>query len=312
MTPPARFPAYSPGYRFSARLQGPRLALGGAGLGGAWGKVDPAESVETLLYALENGVTVFDTAPAYAASEQYLGQALRRWKGPPPFVSTKAGKLRSEAAWIDKHDFSPAALRRSVLNSLETLGLEALDLLFLHEPHVVAADRVDEVVETLLRLREEGLTRRLGLGGNPDEKWLDRLPAGHFEVVMGFNRLDACNLDALRHEWPSVKTAGAAFYAASPLHMGLLGDRFADNLRRPPPWVSERDVENARRVHAIAGAHGLALSSLAHRFLFSVAEADRVVLGAANLAQLQASLADWESGPLPEDLFHAVCGAIHP
>jgi aryl-alcohol dehydrogenase-like predicted oxidoreductase len=266
--------------------------------------------VETVLYALENGVSILDTAPAYSDSEQYVGQALRQWKGPRPSISTKAGKLKSEAAWINKHDFSPAALRQSVLNSLETLGVDQLDLLFLHEPHVVAADKVEEVIQTLLSIREEGLALRLGLGGNLDGKWLDRLPEGHFEVVMGFNRLNACNLDALRHELPQIRKAGVAFYAASPLHMGLLGNRYNDSLRNPPPWVNERDVENARRVNEIAKQQNSALSTLAHRFAFSMAEADRVVLGAANLSQLKASLADWEQGPLPETIFNSICQTI--
>lgn len=49
-----------------------RLVLGTAGLAGLWGKIDEDESVKTILYALEQGITHFDAAPAYADAERIL------------------------------------------------------------------------------------------------------------------------------------------------------------------------------------------------------------------------------------------------
>ena len=60
-----------------------RLVLGTAGLGGAWSPIDPAESVATILRALESGITRLDTAPAYAQAEVLVGEALRQWNEPP-------------------------------------------------------------------------------------------------------------------------------------------------------------------------------------------------------------------------------------
>ena len=283
-----------------------RLVLGTAGLGGAWGKVDPATSVRALLYALEHGVTRLDTAPAYVDAELYVGQALRAWSGNRPFVSTKVGKLRSEAAWISRHDFSPASLRQSVEQSLRTLGVEAVDMLFLHEPTEIAAEQADEVIDTLLRLREQGLTSALGLGGNLNAEWLRRIEAGNFAVAMGFNRLNAISSEALMQEIPLVRQMNTAFHAASPLHMGLLGERLGAFAQQLPPWISAEKLRRAQRLKALADGRGMALPTLAHRFLFSVAEADRVVLGASDLSQVQASLHDWQEGGLPPELFQEI------
>jgi aryl-alcohol dehydrogenase-like predicted oxidoreductase len=87
--------------------KGSRLVYGTSGLGGVWGVVDPGESVDCLLYAFENGITTVDTSPSYSNSETYVGQALRRWTGTSPFISTKVGRLprvahgrwRSRATW---------------------------------------------------------------------------------------------------------------------------------------------------------------------------------------------------------------------
>jgi aryl-alcohol dehydrogenase-like predicted oxidoreductase len=69
------------------------VAFGLAGIGGAWGPVDPGLARETLRQAMELGVTVFDVAPSYGAAESLLGAALAGWPGPRPVISTKVGRL---------------------------------------------------------------------------------------------------------------------------------------------------------------------------------------------------------------------------
>ncbi len=71
-----------------------RLVYGTSGIGGVWGPVTESESIEALLYALDHGISVFDTAPSYSNSELYVGKALRQWKGARPFVSSKIGRLK--------------------------------------------------------------------------------------------------------------------------------------------------------------------------------------------------------------------------
>ena len=110
-----------------------RLALGTAGLGGIWGPVDEGESIATILYGLEQGIDVLDTAPCYQQAECYVGKALRQWRGKRPIVSTKVGRF------ADSHDYSPAAIRQSVKRSLDIVGLDCIDLLFVHEPEFVPA-----------------------------------------------------------------------------------------------------------------------------------------------------------------------------
>jgi aryl-alcohol dehydrogenase-like predicted oxidoreductase len=99
-----------------------RCILGTVGIGGVWGKVDPQESVDTILAALEAGIGAIDTAPAYGDAESYVGKALRLWQGKRPQISTKVGRLKSYAADKGSYDYSNEGMQKSVEQSLEHTG----------------------------------------------------------------------------------------------------------------------------------------------------------------------------------------------
>jgi len=188
-------PSYQPDIEHQPDLfgKGSRIVYGAAGLGGVWGKVDQEESIECLLYAFENNISSLDTSPSYHRSEEYVGKALRRWRGQPPFISTKVGRLPAEKADECYVDYSVESLKRSLMTSLERLGVDQLDLLFLHEPHLVPLKDIDEILDTLQSFKEEGYTRMLGVGGNPTDEFRPYATQEHFRVVSGFLKMDACN-----------------------------------------------------------------------------------------------------------------------
>jgi len=305
---PSRLAAFTPADALDRLgLRADRLAFGLAGIGGAWGAVDQGVARETLRQAIEAGLGVFDVAPAYGTAEKLLGEALAGWRGPRPVVSTKVGRMPGPSGHIGVFDYASAAMRDSLRRSLDTLGLPAVDLLFLHEPEMVPVEQRARVVEVLRQMQADGLTRRLGLGGGDGPGWDGFIESGCFDVVMLFRRLDACILDGMTADVPRVKAAELAIYGASPLHMGLLGSRHEEFIHERPEWVWAQPLQRAIRLRALAERHGLPLSTLGHRFMFSMAEIDRTVIGARNPAELTAALADFSAGPLPAALFEEVC-----
>jgi len=286
-----------------------RVAFGLAGIGGAWGPVDPGLARETLALAFELGLSAFDAAPAYGTAEVLLGEALRKWRGPRPVVSTKVGRLAGHDGLDGNYEYSTQGMRDSLARSLDTLGLPAVDLLFLHEPEEVPRAERPRVAAVLRQMQADGFARRLGLGGGDGPGWDGYLEDGGFDVAMLFRRLDACIFDGLVDEWPRLRRAGVATYGASPLHMGLLGSRHEEFLRAPPPWVWPAPVARARRLRVLAERCGLSLPVLGHRFCFSLEELDRVVIGARSPAELRDAWAAWQAGPLPQNLFDEVCAA---
>lgn len=305
-------PTYIDNYQTSAAFQnGGRLVYGTSGLGGVWGEVIKRDSIDALLYAFEQGILVLDTAPSYANAQLYTGLALKEWKGARPFISTKVGRLRAEDAHTTITDYTPEGMKRSFYDSLETLGVSKVDLLFLHEPQLVPLDQVVSILDTLKGFRAAGLTDLIGVGGNPTPAFMPFVTEEHFDVVSGFLHLDACNLTALEHQIPQFQQENIAYYAASALHFSLLGNRFpTSSTQTPDQWISRSDQAAAKAVKKIAEESGMALPTLAQRYLFSIAEADRVVMGARTPRQIQATVADWKAGKLPESLFDKVTAAI--
>ncbi|QVY66260.1 aldo/keto reductase [Polaribacter sp. Q13] len=289
-----------------------RLVYGTSGLGGVWGKVDQRDSIDALLYAFENGISALDTAPSYANAEYYLGMALREWKGETPFVSTKIGRLKGKDAFETKLDYSVDGMKRSLGNSLETLGLDKIDLLFLHEPQLVPLDKIEEVINTLHNFKSEGLVGAIGVGGNPSEDFKPYIIKENFDVVSGFLHMDACNLSAFNGEIQSYKKEGIAYYAASALHFSLLGNRFEKYKTEgvDGEWITELDLANAIRVKIVADKYDMSLATLSQRYLFSIEEADRVVMGARTPAQIKATIDDWNAGKLSEEIFNEVTASI--
>ena len=77
------------------------------------------------------------------------------------FICTKVGRVK-----VDEFDYSPESVRRSVLRSLERLGVERLDVCYAHDVEFVTATEVLGAVGELFKLRDEGKIRYVGISGN--------------------------------------------------------------------------------------------------------------------------------------------------
>jgi aryl-alcohol dehydrogenase-like predicted oxidoreductase len=244
----------------------------------------------------------------------YLGRALAQWKGEKPFVSTKVGRLRAESAFDVRLDYSPQGMRDSLKRSLDTLGLAKVDLLFLHEPQWVPVERMDEILEVLLSFKEDGYTNLLGIGGNPNAAFLPFIRKDYFQVISSFTKMDACNLSAFVDILPYTLKEDIAFYAASSLHFALLGNRFMKFVQEGnkgyEDQVSARDIENAIAVNAFAAQCGLSLAEISQRYLFSIKEATRVVMGARKMSQIMDTISCWQAGALPSEMFDEITRII--
>jgi aryl-alcohol dehydrogenase-like predicted oxidoreductase len=154
--------------------------------------------------------------------------------------------------------------------------------------------------------------KSLGLGGNQKVCFSQYIKKENFQVVSGFLKLDACNLSGFEKDLPHIAKEKVAYYAASALHFSLLGNRFETYSQNRPndEWISDKDVDNAIKIKAISEREGLKISSLAQRFLFSIKEANRVVMGARKIEQIKSTISDWREGVLPEPIFNEILSLI--
>ncbi|WP_269845060.1 aldo/keto reductase [Marinicauda salina] len=154
------------------------------GVSGAHGTplVPARETVDLIHEARARGVRVFDTAPAYGAgeAERRLGRALAGMDRDAVCVSTKAG-VTSRGLRGRRRDFSPDAIETSLRASLDRLGLEGVDVLFLHGAD--PAELTPGLIERLDRLKDAGAFARLGATGRGAE--LDAaLDTGRIDALM--------------------------------------------------------------------------------------------------------------------------------
>jgi len=138
-------------------------AIGGGGWEHGWGPQDDAESIAAIHRALEQGVNWIDTAAAYGFghSEQVVGLALRELDDDRrPFVFTKASLVPGPGGRV-VNNLGRDSILREASDSLERLGVDAIDLYQIHWP-IPEAD-IEEGWSALAELKEQGVVRHIGV-----------------------------------------------------------------------------------------------------------------------------------------------------
>src|SRR5579872_2423253 len=125
------------------------------------------QQVDRLLNGvLDLGVTHIDTAPAYGLSEERIGRTLAHRRNEFT-LSTKVGEIFEQGQ--SRYDFSSAAVRASVEQSLRRLRTDVVDLVFIHAHAAdVEIQQSSDVVPTLCELKQQGLVRAIGLSGKTE------------------------------------------------------------------------------------------------------------------------------------------------
>lgn len=148
-----------------------RIALGTWAIGGSsWGGTNETDSINAILAALERGINVVDTAPAYGegVSEQFVGKALKQSKKRDQvFLSTKGG-LEILPDHNVVRNLSPSFLEQDFHNSLKRLQTDYIDIYFLHWPDPIAP--MEETAKLMGRLYEQGKIRAIGLSNFTPEQ----------------------------------------------------------------------------------------------------------------------------------------------
>ncbi len=138
-------------------------AIGGGGWEHGWGPQDDAESIAAIHRALEQGVNWIDTAAAYGFghSEEIVGRALRELDDDQrPYVFTKASLVPGRGGQV-VNNLKRDSILREAGDSLERLGVDAIDLYQIHWP--IPEQDIDEAWEALAELKEQGLVRHIGV-----------------------------------------------------------------------------------------------------------------------------------------------------
>ncbi|UYM07489.1 aldo/keto reductase [Solicola gregarius] len=254
------------------------LGLGCMGMSFAYGATDRAESLATINRALDAGVRFLDTAEMYGNghNEELLREVLATRRD-DAVVATKFGiRTDPETSMPAGNDGSPENARRAVDGSLSRLGIDTIDLYYLHrvDPDVP----IEETVGAMGELVAAGKVRALGLSEASAET-LRRASAVH-PIAALQSEWSVFSRDIERDVLPTARGLGIALVPYSPLGRGLLTGAAAayanladDDFRRTlPRWQAENLDANlalVRRIREIATDLGATASQVALAWLLA-------------------------------------------
>jgi D-threo-aldose 1-dehydrogenase len=271
-----------------ANLLVPSLGLGGAALGGMHGAVTEAEAASALKAAWDSGIRYYDTAPLYGRGlgELRTGAALRDRPRQSFTLSTKVGwRMRPLAKdqpapapgnlpFRCTIDYSFDGTLRSIEDSLVRLGLDFVDMAFVHDVdpynHGEAyrtrfAEVVDGALPALARLRDEGVVRAIGVGVNSCGVCLDFLATAELDCLLLAGRYSLLDRQAELALLPECERRGVGVIVGAPFNTGILakgrGGKFNHHAEAPPEVLARVDA-----MAAACDAHGVSLMAAALQF----------------------------------------------
>lgn len=307
-----------------------RLGYGAAGIGNLYRAVDDAEAAAIIETAWSGGVRYFDTAPHYGLglSERRLGAVLRTKPRREFTISTKVGRLlepvdnpafgdaghRRDDAGFDvpadyrrAWDYSESGVRRSLESSLERLGLDYVDVLYLHDPDVFGLERgIAEGLPALLKMRNEGLVKAIGVGANSAEALLACVQAVELDVVMLAGRYTLLEQPAARELLPACVRRDVSVVNVGVFNSGLLARQVvpqnANYNYEPAPAEL---LAKARALAACCADYGVELPAAALQFGLRHSAVEAVAVGAGSARQMQQNI-DQMNVVIPEELWAAL------
>jgi D-threo-aldose 1-dehydrogenase len=291
-----------------------RLGLGGVSLGNEFSKVVTRDADATLEAAWTVGVRYFDVAPWYGfgLSERRFGHFLHDKPRGDYLLSSKVGKLL-KASKDNRHadifpmsnspndvvyDYTADGVRRSIEDSLQRLGVDSLDIAYVHDispdfPYFpIPWEEQYEIARkgafpALTRMREEGIIKAWGVGVNCPEPILKVIEDAEPDVCLcarQYSLVDHAN--AVNEVFPAVMKRNVALVMGSSLNAGFISGSARWNYGPKNQEIPAEAIRKRDRLRAVADRHGVDLRTAALQFSAAAEPAVALVVGARSARQI--------------------------
>jgi D-threo-aldose 1-dehydrogenase len=297
----------------SRRLRGlgvTEIGFGGSTLGNLYRAMTDEQAQATLERAWTGGVRYFDTAPHYGLglSERRLGAALARHPRGDYVLSTKVGRLLVPNAAptgsdlaaggfdvpddvVRRFDFSRDGVYRSLASSLERLGVDHVDIVYVHDPDDDVPTAISQAIPALIELRDQCVVGAVGVGMNQWQAPLKMVRETDLDAVMLAGRWTLLDRSAAPLLGACAER-GVAVVAAAPFNSGLLArDRPPAEAHFDYGPAPENVLARARELADICERHGTHLPAAALQFPLRGPAVVSVVVGQRGTDQVASTLA---------------------
>jgi len=287
-------------------------AFGVAPIANSGRAVSDADAAGALEAAWDAGVRYFDTAPHYGVGlgERRLGDFLRTKPRDEFVLSTKVGRLLVQnplgvqpddegfdvvGSVTRRRDYSADGVRRSLEESLERLGLDRIDVVFVHDPDDHYREAMDGSFPALDALRREGTIVSYGAGMNQSAMLADFIRNTDLDVIMCAGRYTLLEQGALDELLPAASERQVSIVAAAVFNSGLLArDRpVAGTTYNYAPAPAEV-LERVSAIADVCDAHGVPLPAAALQFALGHPAVATICTGARSAEQVGRNAALFE------------------
>ncbi len=293
---------------------GVTFGLGGVPFGNEFAYLTDDVAYDTISAAWSAGVRYYDTSPWYGLglAERRLGAFLRNQPRNEYILSSKVGKLLTASRTNNAKDYFPLTpspnnlrfdytadgVKRSIEDSLQRLGVDTLDVVFVHDlspdnPWLPSPweDQFEIARKgafvALSKLRDEGVIKAWGLGVNSPEPILRLLDVADANLCLLARQYSLIDHDyALHHVFPKAREMGMAFVVGSTLNAGFISGSSRYNYGKDNYEIPADALEKRERLRTVAARHGVDLRTAALQFSKAPDVAVAVVVGCSNAQQV--------------------------
>lgn len=291
-----------------------RFGMGGVPLGNEFSVVTDKDAYSILDAAWSAGVRYYDVSPWYGLglAERRFGNYLHDKKREDYVISSKVGKLlkaSKTARGREYFPFSPSpndvifdytasGVRRSIEDSLQRLGIDSLDIAFVHDlspDNKLLPTSWEEQFEIaakgafpeLTRMREEGLIKGWGVGVNTPQPILRTMEVADPDVCLLASQYSLIDHKiALNNVFPQVRKNGVSLVIGSSLNAGFISGSPRYNYGKDSYKIPPAFIEKRKRLREVAANHGVDLRTAALQFSSAPDVAAALVVGVSKEQQI--------------------------
>ncbi|TGR23192.1 MULTISPECIES: aldo/keto reductase [unclassified Mesorhizobium] len=290
------------------------LGFGGAPLGNLYREITEEQARATLESAWDVGIRYFDTAPLYGVglSETRLNGFLRGKKRSDYVLASKVGRMLSvtspEKRWGEgilvnapsravTFDYRYDAVMRSLETSFERLGVDSIDILYVHNLDMHAHgskeatdEKIDELMNSgyraLIELRDQGVVKAIGCGIDDWEPAQTLVERGDFDIILLAGRYTLLEQGALQTFLPLCERRGVGVVIGGVYNSGILatGPTARSYYDYVPATAAIK--ERVSKIEAVCSRHGVKLVEAALKFPLMHSAVLCVLAGAQSPAEV--------------------------
>ena len=269
-------------------------------------EVSEDRAQKTLNRFFQGPVNMLDTSRNYAMgeSEKRIGKAIKENGGWPNgfLLSTKLDR-NMDTLVLDKN-----RVRESLEESLKTLNVDSVDILFLHDPEyakdITDITKKDGAMDELFKIKNEGLAKAVGVAMGKVDIMFPLLKNWDFDVIINHNRYTLINREA-NEMYDYASSKNIAIFNAAPYAGGVLA-KGPDNFKKVTYQdATEEKLAPAREFEKVCKKHNVELGAAALQFSLRDNRITSTICGVTSVESIEKNLA-WANTNIPEEFWNEV------